>query len=212
MAERLGDVALRIKALTAKHCIRASGVIELNAAKRTRRCRTGVLGRGKHTRWLPSAIQRAAYGRGWRAVKTRIRGKRPLHRSVNATSTRAFADFTESSTTHVMDIRSVVALKFVQCQVEALDAMAVQRLGVFEVAWDETDHALQVGKEIATYPLMMMHCRLCVEGVDGVAGKRELCIPPAVLADTTAESMINAVTLRLPLSLQRLKEKATRSM
>ena len=60
-------------------------------------------------RWLPQAVARACFGRGYVAHKPRLNGRMWKHRrNATATSTRGTADFFAASTTHIQRLRDAV--------------------------------------------------------------------------------------------------------
>ena len=65
---RLGEVAIAVRQLTDRYCVRLSEVLNVSLKKRAI-----VRGKGKYKKWLPTAVQRACYGRGFVAACPRNR-------------------------------------------------------------------------------------------------------------------------------------------
>ena len=134
-------------------------------------------------------------------VKTRVRVARP---APITQSTRSYALFPRSSHTHVQAVRDAVAETFIQIQKNELQELRRADHVILEIALDETEEhvTMEVRSEICH--VMTIHAKMLMRR--GVNLQRiELVMPPALVENTRAESLLGGVINRLPLSLERIK-------
>lgn len=85
-----------------RFAVRITDLIDISVRRRP--C---IKGRGSHKRWVPSAVQRLCFGRGWQKPKRTVCGiKAHRVRSPFASSIRGAADFYRASTSHIQNMRS----------------------------------------------------------------------------------------------------------
>eukprot|EP00969_Alexandrium_andersonii_P065062 2864459-Alexandrium_andersonii.AAC.1 len=104
--KHLGKLTIKIKRIANKYCVRRSEAIDFSPSS------PGVRGRGGYKRWLPRAVQRVCFGRGWAPpsqAARRLTKKTPQARSVYATSVTGTADAFEGSAGHVERLRKAIA-------------------------------------------------------------------------------------------------------
>ena len=101
-----------------------------------------------------------------------------------------------------------VALKLMEMETSALEKLPSAEVAVLEIGFDESDQVCRINGLHGVYTMLMIHCRLLLFGVEAEELLRyELYIPPGFLTDQTARTVLNAVFLRLPIELNKLKRK-----
>ena len=166
-----------------------------------------VKGRGQWRKWLPGPIQRVCFGN----ASTEAKGDGGT--LSGAVSTRVLSDFFESSHAHVRNLRSCVALALVVLQKALLWSLAEQMHIIWICSCDETEALLTAEQVKSKHHLMMMHfvlyCRTAL--MAPLLSKNFVCAP-AVIHNTKAESLLNALKLRAPMPFMGLASKARRSI
>ena len=125
--------------------------------------RARLRGRGVARRWLPEAIQRVCFGRGWRQVRTWLRGKtasKTHHRSVQATSARGIADVYSTGASRIQSLRNAVALHYCTVQSKYLKSLPKDSVAVLDISFDESDQQAEICGTARIQSMMRLHGRL----------------------------------------------------
>ena len=124
-----------------------------------------VRGKGQWRKWMPRAILRVCFGRGWCRSRRRIKCKQayksaPLRnkrRNPRASSLRAVADFFEGSVTHTQKVRNCFALGYSEAQRKFILSLPPAKHIVLLISFDESDTSIEIDGDKGTFSLLMMH-------------------------------------------------------
>ena len=89
----------------------------------------------------------------------------------------------------------------------ALETIPSAEIAVLEIGFDESDQYCRNDNLHGVYTMLMIHCRLLLFGTREELLRFELYIPPGFLTDQSAQTVLNAIFLRLPIQLNKLKCK-----
>jgi hypothetical protein len=191
----------KINAMNDKYAVRMTDIINLTQ-KPTCQRRTAIAMRGQYKRWTPSAILRACFGNGWSQ-------QRLSSRNVQATSLKGAADFYRAGANHIGKMRQAVAFKYMGLMTKHLDEVVVNvALCILEISFDESEQSTRIGDEVGRFTMMMMHCKMKLFFEDGREHAIQVPLPPAFLSNTKTETLLNVLRARLPLSVQKLVDRA----
>lgn len=135
------------------------------------------------------------------------------HRTTEASRVAGRAN--DGSHTYVSSVSGSIAHRYIQLQAAALQELPACRLGVLELAFDETEHTLKVGGTddddgvvVGGQQLFMFHSILTWILPNLDEQRHNITMPPLVLEDQTTESILAAIQLRFPVILADLVAKA----
>ena len=201
-----------------RRAIRTSDLISLELRSGPgRELHTRVSGRGQYRRWTPATVLRTSFGRGWKAsTRRRVQKKRAVdhlrpgttQRNTQACSTAATADFFEAANNHVTYNRCAIALKYCKEASRYVKSRPNTRMGILEISYDASDQPATIDGDPAIYEMVMVTMKLTWFG----EGRRHtevinISCPPVFVEDTSAETLLQALLARLPVSFQTLLGK-----
>ena len=168
--------------------------------------------RGWNRKWSPIGWLRSC----WKAHKAQpsetLQGGPSRATPAAARPGRIMAWFFGGSASHIADVRAATASCFWELQRQKLESLPRTRLGVLEISFDETEHELQaetldMGAVSGPLSLGMIHCNLSWYH-DDTMERYPIILPPACLADQTAECLMALIKDRFPVNIGDLAEKA----
>ena len=172
--------------------VRAVDVISTKVSK----CK----GKGGYKRWLPAAVLRCCFGH--RVGEVRKKGKRKARPSGLHMAPRTVAEWFRSGHSHVQQVRNAVAETIVSHVNEQVESDS-KRPGVriLEVSFDETKENIRCAQTVGSQHVLMCQARLGVQTPEFDFIDRDIICPTTVIQDTTAETLLSALTERLPMML-----------
>lgn len=113
-------------------------------------------------------------------------------------SSRMLASCFESGHGHIADVRACMAQYILHRQIASLNNVAVGSLlhRVINLAMDETEMQIFADKQQLIKSVCMLHARVRHRFANGECQQQELALPPAVLEDTTSQSLLGAIESR----------------
>ena len=147
--------------LAPNEVVRAGDEIRMDSVRKAPR-------KGRGTRWSPVGMLRVSWSRiSGPIVRKQHRAGGPAKlpaapAGASSRSARMFADMFQAGWSHVARVRMTVANQYLQLQEAALTRLPRSRVTIVELALDETQHRLKVGRDIGVHSLCMLHAKLAV--------------------------------------------------
>ena len=131
-----------------------------------------------------------------------------LNRSVITGTSRSTASALDCCHSYLQKVRNAVALVLLKEQVKVIEALKCSQVGIYVLSFDETEQRMRVNGLISTYHLFMVAASLVWQtSASEPTEIYPLTVRPAVIENTTAESMWAALMDRSPAKLADLKKK-----
>lgn len=113
--------------------------------------------------------------------------------------------FWRSSHTYVQEVRNAVSEKFMRIQEAALHGLGHATVTILELALDETEEPARMEIRAETVSIMTMHVKVFRR--EGQSCHRfDIIVPMSALASTAAETLMAAISRRLPISLETVRQ------
>ena len=165
---------------------------------------------GKYRKWLPSAAQRASWGR--RRVlfrKYRERHKVPVimlqRHSHLSQSANAVSHSFLSSSTYIQKLRNATAWKYLVEQRRFLADLGLASAANLRLTLDETDTATNISGVQGTFPMLMMNAQLTwTLASTGEQNLYNFPLSPMFLVNKTAATLYGAISKRLSINFQSM--------
>ena len=175
-------------------------------------------GTGRYRNWTPNAVQRASFGRGWTAaIRKRCTRKQTLgalrpssnqRRNVQASSSKAVADFYHGGATHISQLWQALALRYSSLATKYLKDLPNADVAVVIIEFDETEQPCTLENESGIYEMLMIHVQvLWFEHGKRRCRRIQVPVAPAFIANKEAKTILNVILSRLPIKISSLLKK-----